>query len=82
MVARGVFICEGSSDQPLGDIVEDLFKSRGFNVRLTTPEIDRLGDRKPGSVLAKLGLVVISRRRHRIFWSSTEMRMVPIPDLG
>jgi hypothetical protein len=33
----GLFICEGTSDQPLADIIETLFIERGLTVRLSRP---------------------------------------------
>jgi hypothetical protein len=38
----GLFVCEGSSDKPLADIVETLFAERGQALRLSTPDLSTL----------------------------------------
>ncbi|WP_405135703.1 hypothetical protein [Nocardia sp. NBC_01388] len=41
-VHQGLFICEGTSDLPLAEIVEALFIERGVDVRLTQPDFSLL----------------------------------------
>ncbi len=41
----GLFICEGSSDQALAEIIETLFLERDLDVRLTVPPFERLTQR-------------------------------------
>ncbi|MVU83410.1 DUF4276 family protein [Nocardia sp. ET3-3] len=41
-VYPGLFICEGSSDQPLAEIIETLFVERGVDVRLSHPDFSLL----------------------------------------
>ncbi len=43
----GLFLAEGSSDAPLGDLVQALLLARGVNVSLTRPDFDLLEDRVP-----------------------------------
>ena len=42
VAASGLFICEGTSDEPLAEIVERIFVERGCNLRLTVPPFDTL----------------------------------------
>ncbi|MEV0294689.1 hypothetical protein [Nocardia sp. NPDC050710] len=42
-VYSGLFVCEGTSDLPLAEIVETLFIERGMDVRLSKPDYALLG---------------------------------------
>lgn len=50
---RGIFVAEGSSDEPLADIVESLFFDQGISVHLSKPDFGRL-DRVPKDVKSRL----------------------------
>jgi hypothetical protein len=41
-VATGLFVAEGSSDEPLANVVESLFRDRGLDLRLTSPPFAQL----------------------------------------
>ncbi|MEU2093265.1 hypothetical protein [Nocardia beijingensis] len=42
-VFSGLFVCEGTSDLPLAEIIETLFIDRGIDVRLSKPDYALLG---------------------------------------
>lgn len=52
--ASGLFIREGSSDEPLAEIVEQLFAAQGVNLRLTSPDLARLPIERSATVESKL----------------------------
>ncbi|MEC3974636.1 hypothetical protein [Amycolatopsis sp. H20-H5] len=41
-VVKGLFVAEGTSDEPLARIVEELFRARGMDLRLTSPPFAQL----------------------------------------
>lgn len=41
-VVNGLFVAEGSSDEPLANLVELLFRDRGVDLRLTSPPFEQL----------------------------------------
>lgn len=51
---RGVFIGEGTSDEPLAGIVAALFRRRGVDVDVTTPHLERLPLRARTDVGSKI----------------------------
>ena len=42
MICRGLFVCEGTSDIPLGTIVEDLLRDAGVDSRVVRPDLSRI----------------------------------------
>ncbi len=60
MIRRGLFVCEGTSDIPLGALVEDLLSDAGVANRVTRPDLSRVprvaGRRLAGKVGAALTL--------------------------
>jgi hypothetical protein len=50
----GLFIAEGSSDQPLAEIVESLFFERGFLVHLSAPDFSLFQDKVRRDVQSKI----------------------------
>ncbi|MGC4805646.1 hypothetical protein [Micromonospora sp. DT233] len=38
----GLFVAEGTSDQPLAELIESLFCERGIELRLSRPAFERL----------------------------------------
>jgi len=44
-VRQALYLCEGSSDQPLADHVETLFRSRGVDLRVVQPDFALLAEK-------------------------------------
>jgi hypothetical protein len=51
---NGLFVAEGSSDAPLGELVESLFLARSVNIHLTRPDYSLLGERVAKDLTARL----------------------------
>jgi hypothetical protein len=41
---RGLFVCEGTSDIPLGSLVEDLLADEGLETRIVRPDLSTVPD--------------------------------------
>lgn len=51
---RGLFVAEGSSDLPLARLIEEGFAGQQCNVRLTSPDYERLPERVRVDVRSKV----------------------------
>lgn len=52
--ASGLFVREGTSDEPLAEIVEQLFATRGVTLRLSNPDLTRLPTENSSTLASKL----------------------------
>lgn len=70
MVARilGLFVCEGSSDQPLLEIITDLFAKAGAELEARSPDFSLLGTKVGRDVASKIraGLDLAAEAPHCI----------------
>lgn len=53
-VLRGLFVSEGSSDEPIAEIVEELFSAAGLRLNLSRPDYSRLEEKVAKDVRSRV----------------------------